>query len=435
VSDTSTTATSRPLTETTAFAVLTSLSFCHLLNDMMQSLLPAIYPILKEAFALDFGQIGLITLTNQLTASLLQPVVGYYTDRRPKPYSLAIGMTFTLSGLILLSLANHYVMLLPAAGLVGIGSAVFHPESSRIARLASGGRHGFAQSLFQVGGNAGSSLGPLLAAFIVVPRGQGSIAWFSLAALLAIGLLWNVGTWYKAHRTATARAGRAASHEPHHGLSRGRVAWAIFILLALIFSKYIYLSSLSSYYTFYLIHKFGVSVQSAQLFLFAFLGAVAAGTIIGGPVGDRFGRKYVIWASILGVLPFTLVLPYANLFWTAILSVIIGIILASAFSAILVYAQELLPGNVGMVSGLFFGFAFGIGGIGAAALGKIADYYGMEFVYHLCAYLPAIGILTAFLPNLETRSSHARETKPGRVGDAGDPGRVNRIGGGEDTRN
>jgi MFS transporter, FSR family, fosmidomycin resistance protein len=430
----STTAASRPsLTETTAFAVLTSLSFCHLLNDMMQSLLPAIYPILKETFALDFGQIGLITLTNQLTASLLQPVVGYYTDRRPKPYSLAIGMTFTLSGLIVLSLANHFLLILPAAGLVGIGSAVFHPESSRIARLASGGRHGFAQSLFQVGGNAGSSLGPLLAAFIVVPRGQSSIAWFSLAALLAIGLLWNVGSWYKAHRSEVASGRRAVSHEAHHGLSRARVAWSIFILLALIFSKYIYLSSLSSYYTFYLIHKFNVSVASAQLHLFAFLGAVAAGTIIGGPVGDRFGRKYVIWASILGVLPFTLVLPYANLLWTGILSVIIGIILASAFSAILVYAQELLPGNVGMVSGLFFGFAFGIGGIGAAALGKIADYRGMEFVYHLCAYLPAIGILTAFLPNLETRNTHAHEAKSGRVGDAGNLGGVDGLGRGEDA--
>jgi FSR family fosmidomycin resistance protein-like MFS transporter len=434
VSDTSTTApSSRSLTETTAFAILTSLSFCHLLNDMMQSLLPAIYPILKEAFALDFGQIGLITLTNQLTASLLQPVVGYYTDRKPKPYSLAIGMAFTLSGLILLSLANHFLLILPAAGLVGIGSAIFHPESSRLARLASGGRHGFAQSLFQVGGNAGSSLGPLLAAFIVVPRGQSSIAWFSLAALLAIGLLWNVGNWYKAHRSEVASGRRAVSHEAHHGLSRARVAWSIFILLALIFSKYIYLSSLSSYYTFYLIHKFNLSVQSAQLHLFAFLGAVAAGTIIGGPVGDRFGRKYVIWASILGVLPFTLVLPYANLLWTGILSVIIGIILASAFSAILVYAQELLPGNVGMVSGLFFGFAFGIGGIGAAALGKVADYYGMEYVYHLCAYLPAIGILTAFLPNLEMRRSHANEAKSGRIGDAGDLGGVNRLGRGEDA--
>jgi MFS transporter, FSR family, fosmidomycin resistance protein len=431
----STTATRSHLTETTAFTVLSALSFCHLLNDMMQSLLPAIYPILKSTFALDFGQIGLITLTNQLTASLLQPVVGYYTDRRPKPYSLAIGMGFTLSGLIMLSVASHFLMLLPAAALVGIGSAVFHPESSRIARLASGGRHGFAQSLFQVGGNAGSSLGPLLAAFIVVPHGQASIAWFSIAALLAIGLLWNVGNWYKSHRTAVASGQRAAGHEVQHNLSRRQVWVAIVILLALIFSKYIYLSSLSVYYTFFLINRFHVSVQSAQIYLFAFLGAIAAGTIIGGPIGDRIGRKYVIWVSILGVLPFTLILPYANLFWTAVLSVIIGVILASAFSAILVYAQELLPGNVGMVSGLFFGFAFGIGGIGAAALGKLADYTSVTFVYHLCAYLPAIGILTAFLPNLDTRRPHARETKPGGSGDADLGGSINSLGRGQDAGN
>jgi FSR family fosmidomycin resistance protein-like MFS transporter len=432
VQDSSATATSRQhLTETTAFAVLSALSFCHLLNDMMQSLLPAIYPILKSAYALDFGQIGLITLTNQLTASLLQPVIGSFTDRRPKPYSLAIGMGFTLSGLILLSIATHFGWLLLSAGLVGIGSAVFHPESSRIARLASGGRHGFAQSLFQVGGNTGSSLGPLLAAFIVLPRGQSSIAWFSLVALLAIGLLWNIGNWYRVH--LSERAQTRAAHEPHHHLSRVRVAWSIFILLALIFSKYIYLASLSVYYTFYLIHKFDVSVKTAQLMLFGFLGAVAAGTIIGGPIGDRLGRKYVIWVSILGVLPFTLILPYANLFWTGVLSVIIGVILASAFSAILVYAQELLPGNVGMVSGLFFGFAFGIGGIGAAALGKLADATSVTFVYHVCAYLPAIGILTAFLPNLETRRSHAGEAKPGRGGDAGHGGCLNSSGGSEDA--
>jgi MFS transporter, FSR family, fosmidomycin resistance protein len=435
VSDTSATASSRSrqhVTETTAFAVLCALSFCHLLNDMMQSLLPAIYPILKSAYALDFGQIGLITLTNQLTASLLQPVIGSYTDRRPKPFSLAIGMGFTLSGLILLSIATQFLWILLAAGLVGIGSSIFHPESSRIARLASGGRHGFAQSLFQVGGNAGSSLGPLLAAFIVLPRGQTSIAWFSLAALLAIGLLWNVGLWYRANVHTNGR-GHAGSHEAHHGLSRARVAWAICILLALIFSKYIYLASLSVYYTFYLISKFHVSVKVAQLMLFGFLGAVAAGTIIGGPVGDRFGRKYVIWVSILGVLPFTLILPYANLFWTGVLSVVIGIILASAFSAIIVYAQELLPGNVGMVAGLFFGFAFGVGGIGAAALGQIADHTSVDFVYRLCSYLPAIGILTAFLPNLETRRSHAGEAKPGRGGDAGHGGGVDRGGRGEDT--
>ncbi len=432
MSETSATASSRPLTETTAFAVLCALSFCHLLNDMMQSLLPAIYPILKSAYALDFGQIGLITLTNQLVASLLQPVVGYYTDRRPKPYSLAIGMGFTLTGLILLSIATHFLWILLAAGFVGVGSSVFHPESSRIARLASGGRHGFAQSLFQVGGNAGSSLGPLLAAFIVLPRGQGSIAWFSLAALVAIGLLWNIGNWYRGN-LSTGVSSRGGSHEVHHHLSRARVGWAIFILLALIFSKYIYLASLSVYYTFYLINKFHVSVKAAQLLLFAFLGAVAAGTIIGGPVGDRLGRKYVIWVSILGVLPFTLMLPYANLFWTGVLTVIIGIILASAFSAILVYAQELLPGNVGMVSGLFFGFAYGIGGVGAAAHGQLADHTSVDFVYRLCSFMPAIGILTAFLPNLETRRSHAGQAKPGRGGDAGRGGGVNRGGRGEDA--
>ncbi len=407
MSDTSTTVRTHAV-ENTALAVLMALSFCHLLNDMMQSLLPSIYPILKQSYSLDFGQIGLITLTNQLVASLLQPVVGYYTDRRPKPYSLAIGMGFTLTGLILLSTASHYPLILLAAAMVGVGSSVFHPESSRIARLASGGRHGFAQSLFQVGGNAGSSLGPLLAAFIVLPHGQGSIAWFSLVALVAMGVLWNVGNWYRAHMVGSAR-GRKVSHEVHHHLSPRQVTWAIIILLLLIFSKYVYLSSISSYFTFYLIQKFHVSVQSAQLYLFAFLGAVAAGTIIGGPVGDRVGRKYVIWVSILGVLPFTLLLPYANLFWTGILAVVIGLILASAFSAILVYAQELLPGNVGMVAGLFFGFAFGIGGIGAAALGQLADYTGITFVYHVCAFLPAIGILTAFLPNLETAASASRK--------------------------
>ncbi len=407
MSDTSTTVRTHAV-ENTAFAVLMALSFCHLLNDMMQSLLPSIYPILKQSYSLDFGQIGLITLTNQLVASLLQPVVGYYTDRRPKPYSLAIGMGFTLTGLVLLSTASHYPMILLAAAMVGVGSSVFHPESSRIARLASGGRHGFAQSLFQVGGNAGSSLGPLLAAFIVLPHGQGSIAWFSLVALVAMGVLWNVGNWYRAHMSDAA-GGRKVTHEVHHHLSPRQVTWAIVILLMLIFSKYVYLSSIASYFTFYLIHKFNMSVQSAQLYLFAFLGAVAAGTIIGGPIGDRFGRKYVIWVSILGVLPFTLMLPYANLFWTGILAVVIGLILASAFSAILVYAQELLPGNVGMVAGLFFGFAFGIGGIGAAALGKLADYTGMTFVYHVCAFLPAIGILTAFLPNLETVASASRK--------------------------
>jgi MFS transporter, FSR family, fosmidomycin resistance protein len=385
--------------ETTVFGILTAISFCHLLNDMMQSLLPAIYPILKDSLHLDFGQIGLVTLTNQVTASLLQPAIGLYTDRHPKPYSLAIGMTFTLTGLLLLSVAHHFLVVLLAAAMVGLGSAVFHPESSRIARLASGGRHGFAQSLFQVGGNAGSSLGPLLAAFVVLPRGQSSISWFSLAAMIAIALLWNVGSWYKQTQSVTVQ--KKAARALHPSVSSRQAGIVLMILLALIFSKYVYLTSLSSYYTFYLIEKFGVSVQSAQVHLFIFLGAVAAGTILGGPIGDRIGRRFVILWSILGVLPFTLALPYANLLWTEILSVIIGVILASAFSAIVVYAQELVPGRVGMIAGLFFGLAFGIGGLGAAVLGQLADHKGIVFVYSVCAFLPLIGILAVFLPNLD----------------------------------
>jgi len=383
--------------------ILAAVSFCHLLNDMMQSLLPAIYPILKSSFRLDFGQLGLITLTNQLTASLLQPVVGHFTDRRPMPYSLPVGMTFTLAGLILLSTAPSFPILLIAAAFVGIGSAVFHPESSRVARLASGGQHGLAQSIFQVGGNVGSSMGPLLAAFVVLPQGQPSIAWFSLAAFLGIVILAKVGTWYKDHMAAKAKA-QAKAPAPHT-LPRKKVGMALAILIALIFSKYFYMVSLTNYYTFYLIHKFGVSVQSAQIHLFVFLGAVAAGTIIGGPVGDRIGRKYVIWMSILGVLPFTLILPYASLFWTGVLVVPIGLILASAFSAIVVYAQELVPGRVGMISGLFFGFAFGMAGIGAAVLGQLADHTNIGFVYQVCSYLPLIGLLTGFLPNLDQRNA------------------------------
>ncbi len=386
----------------TAFAVLTGLSFCHLLNDLLQSLLPAIYPMLKTDYGLDFWHIGMITFTNSVTASLLQPVVGYYTDRRPQPFSLAAGMSVTLVGLLLLAFASRFGVLLVAAGLVGIGSAIFHPESSRIARLASGGRHGFAQSLFQTGGNFGSSLGPLLAAFIVLPRGQQSIAWFSIVALVAIVILYQIGLWYRAAgRPATAapavRSGPAR-------LPRAATQRALALLLVLVFSKYIYLTSLTSYYTFFLIDRFGVSVQAAQLYLFIFLGAVAAGTFIGGPVGDRFGRKYVIWGSIFGVLPFTLILPYVPLFWTAVLSVVIGVILASAFSAILVYAQELVPGRVGLVAGLFFGFAFGIGGLGAALLGRLADATGIEFVYRLCAFLPAIGIVAFWLPDLKRKA-------------------------------
>ena len=391
----------------TAYAVLFAISFCHLLNDTMQALLPALYPVLKSAFDLDFGQIGLITLTFQLTASLLQPAVGFYTDHRPQPYSLVAGMGLSLAGLLVLSIAPSYPLLLLSAALVGMGSAVFHPESSRVARMASGGRHGFAQSLFQVGGNTGSALGPLLAAFIVVPRGQRSVAWFSAAALAGMIILSRVGAWYNAHRSAA----RTRSAIRPHDLPRGKVVGALAILLILVFSKNVYLASISSYYTFYLIEKFGLSVQSAQLHLFVFLGAVAAGTIIGGPVGDRLGRKWVIWASILGVLPFTLALPYVSLFWTGVLSVLIGVILASAFSAILVFAQELVPGRVGMVSGLFFGFAFGTAGIGAALLGDLADRAGIELVYRLCSYLPALGLLTAFLPDIE---SGARRLEPAR---------------------
>jgi MFS transporter, FSR family, fosmidomycin resistance protein len=384
--------------EKTMFRVLAAVSFCHVLNDMMQSLLPSIYPILKTSFHLNFTQIGFITLTFQITASLLQPVIGHYTDRKPMPYSLPIGMVFTLVGLLLLAIAPTFSLLLVAAALIGIGSAVFHPESSRVARMASGGKHGFAQSFFQVGGNTGSAIGPLLAVFIILPHGQIGSAWFSIAALLGIFVLIRVSRWYKAHLTHLQN--RPAKHaEECAGLPRRQVITAIAVLIALIFSKYFYLAGLTSYYTFYLISKFHVSVQSSQLHLFAFLAAVAAGTLIGGPVGDRVGRKSVIWCSILGVLPFTLVLPYANLFWTGVLSIIIGFVIASAFSAILVYAQDLVPGRVGMISGLFFGFAFGMGGIGAAVLGKLADMTSIIFVYKVCAYLPAIGLLTGLLPN------------------------------------
>ena len=381
----------------TAFPILLMLSTCHLLNDMIQSLLPAIYPLLKTNFALDFGQVGLITLTFQITASLLQPLVGIATDRRPMPWSLAVGMGFTLSGLLLLSHADTFPMLLVAAALVGSGSSVFHPESSRVARMASGGQHGLAQSVFQVGGNVGSAIGPLLAAFIVMPRGQASVAWFALAALLAIALLLRIGGWYRVQAPA-----HRATHAVRKALvPRRTLVLTMLVLGALIFSKYFYLASLSSYYTFYLMHKFGLPAQSAQLHLFVFLGAVAAGTLAGGPIGDRIGRRYVIWGSILGVLPFTLLLPHANLAWTTLLTVIIGLVLASAFSAIIVYAQELVPGRTGVVAGLFFGFAFGMGGVGAAVLGQLADHIGIEAVYGICAWLPAIGLLAWFLPAVE----------------------------------
>jgi MFS transporter, FSR family, fosmidomycin resistance protein len=385
-------------THGTALGILAAISVCHGLNDLMQSVLPAVYPILKEAYRLDFGQIGLITFANQATASLLQPVVGSFTDKRPKPYSLPTGMAFTLVGLLLLSFAPTYGVILLAVAMVGIGSSVFHPESSRVARLASGGRHGFAQSLFQVGGNIGSSTGPLLAAYIVQPYGQHSIAWFGAAALSAMIILTRVSGWYR-HRLLELVRSKGATVRA--ALPSGRVRLALLVLVLLVFSKNVYLASLTSFYTFYLINKFHLTVQSAQLHLFMLLGAVAAGTFIGGPVGDRIGRKYVIWVSILGALPFTLLLPYANLLWTEILTVIIGLILASAFSAIVVFAQELVPGRVGTVSGVFFGFAFGAGGLGAAMLGQLADATSIDTVFTVCSFLPAIGLLTWFLPNIE----------------------------------
>jgi FSR family fosmidomycin resistance protein-like MFS transporter len=393
-----------PVTSQNAvLTILFSISFCHLLNDTIQSLIPAIYPILKTSFHLTFSQVGLITLTFQLTASLLQPFVGLYTDHRPKPYSLAIGMGLSLIGLFMFSVAANFPMILLSAAMVGMGSSVFHPEASRVARMASGGRHGFAQSLFQVGGNAGTSFGPLLASLVIVPHGQSSISWFTVLAFLGIGVLFNVGNWYRQHLIQIAARPPRPHHLDHVKLSPVKVGFSLAVLVALVFSKYFYLASMTSYYTFYLIHKFQLSVQNAEVFLFIFLFAVAAGTIIGGPIGDRIGRKYVIWVSILGVAPFTLLLPYANLYWTAALSVIIGVILASAFSAILVYAQELVPGKVGMISGLFFGFAFGMGGIGSALLGKLADQTSITYVYQVCSYLPLIGLLTGFLPNLERK--------------------------------
>ena len=393
---TDTTAGPSKIVQNTAFAVLLAVGFCHLLNDMMQSLLLAIYPTLKAQFHLNFAQIGLVTLAFQCTASLLQPVVGYLSDLKPMPYSLAAGMVFTLAGLLILASAGSYPMLLIAAVLIGLGSAVFHPESSRVARMASGGRYGLAQSVFQVGGNSGQALGPLTAALLVATYGQRSIIWYAGLALLGIVILFNIGNWYKHHGIARIKSHQAVKHS---GLPKSKITLALAVLLALVFSKFFYLASISSYYTFYLIHTFGVSVQNAQVHLFFFLGAVAVGTLVGGPFGDRIGRKYVIWFSILGMLPFTLMLPYANLFWTGILSVIIGMIVASAFPAIVVYAQELLPGRVGMVSGLFFGFSFGMAGIGAAVLGALADATSITFVYKVCSFLPVIGLLTVFLPN------------------------------------
>ena len=379
----------------TTYPVIAAISFSHLLNDMMQSVLLAIYPMLKLGLNLSFAQIGLITLAYQLTASLLQPLIGLYTDRRPMPYSLPVGMGFTLLGLLSLSQAGSFGAVLVSAMLIGMGSSVFHPESSRVARMAAGSQPGLAQSLFQIGGNFGSAIGPLLAALIIVPQGQGSAAWFSLFALVGIIVLSFVGRWSSHHLTNFRK--RMKAHAGN-GLSRRQIGWSLAILGLLMFSKFFYMTSLSSYYTFYLMEKFGLPLGSAQIYLFVFLFAVAAGTVLGGPVGDRVGRKRVIWISILGVAPFTLLLPHVGLFWTAVLSVVIGLILASAFSAILVYAQELVPGKVGTISGLFFGFAFGMGGIGAALLGQLADATSIETVYQVCAYLPLIGLLTAFLP-------------------------------------
>jgi FSR family fosmidomycin resistance protein-like MFS transporter len=384
-----------------AYVVLVGISFSHFLNDTMQSLISSVYPILKDSYALDFAQIGMITLAFQFTASLLQPVVGHFTDKKAQPFSLSIGMAFTFFGLLLLSIAHTYPVILIAAALVGLGSAVFHPESARIARLASGGRYGFAQSVFQLGGSFGTSMGPVLAALIVVPFGQPSIAWFSTIAFLAIVILWRIGVWYRPQIVAKKSA--VIDRHPDHPDSR-RVKIALLVLVALLFSKQLYVSSLSSYYIFYLIDRFGVSAQAAQFYLFVFLAANAAGAFFGGPLGDRFGRKYVIWFSILGALPFTLALPYAGLMMSAVLTVFIGLILSSATPSIIVFAQELMPHRFGMISGVFFGVAFGIGGLGAAVLGKLADHTGIAFVYHLCAFLPALGLLAVFLPNLKTNS-------------------------------
>ena len=389
--------------QTTVLPILAALSFSHMLNDMIQSLLPAIYPLLQDNYSLSFTQIGIITLTYQLTASLLQPLVGIITDKRPQPYSLPFGMGCTLLGLLTIAYAHSFEVVLIGAAMVGTGSSVFHPESSRMARTAAGGRHGFAQSFFQIGGNAGTAIGPLLAAFIILPHGQESIAWFSLVALLAIVVLSRIGRWYKTHHLDHAR--KTAKTPPALPFSKHIVIRSLGVLMLLVFSKYVYMTSITSYYIFYLIHKFALDAQSAQLHLFIFLGAIAVGTFAGGPIGDKIGRKYVIWFSILGVLPFTLMLPYANLFWTQVLSGIIGVIMASAFSAIVVYAQELVPGRTGMVSGLFFGFAFGVAGIGAAVLGILADQYGIDAVYHLVSYMPVLGILTVLLPN--TRKQNA----------------------------
>jgi FSR family fosmidomycin resistance protein-like MFS transporter len=391
----------KALAQTTVYSILFTISFTHLLNDMLQSVIPAIYPLMKDNFHLSFTEIGLITFTFQLTASLLQPFVGHFTDKTPRPYSLAIGMGFSLAGLVSLAFASSFIAILVSVSLIGMGSSVFHPESSRVAHLASGGKKGLAQSIFQLGGNAGSAIGPLLAALIIAPYGQFNIIWFALIAIVGIIVLVRVGTWYKGHLELKNKNKTVAAPSPHKPLSRTRVIVSLGILLVLIFSKYFYMASMSSYLTFYLIDKFHVTVQQSQIYLFIFLASVAAGTLLGGILGDRFGRKYIIWVSILGAAPFTLLLPYASLFWCGVLSVIIGVIIASAFSAILVYATELVPGKVGMIAGLFFGFAFGMGGLGSAVLGKLADITSVEYVFKVCAFLPLIGIVTGFLPDIE----------------------------------
>jgi MFS transporter, FSR family, fosmidomycin resistance protein len=389
----------------TVYPILLMISFSHMLNDTIQSLIPSIYPMVKTNYHLNFSQVGLITLTFQMAASLLQPLVGLYTDHRPKPFSLVISMAFTVIGLICMSQASHFYFLLFSVALIGIGSSIFHPEASKVAYLASGGKRGLAQSIFQVGGNAGSSLGPLLAALIIVPMGQSSLGWFSLLAVVAMGVLFFVGRWYQSNLHSIKQKNKHI-HSDHIRLSGTKITISIIILILLIFSKYFYIASMVTYLTFYMIEKFHVSVQQAQIYLFIFLFSVAAGTLLGGPLGDRFGRKYVIWFSILGAAPFTLLLPHVGIFWTAVLSVVIGIIIASAFSAILVYAQELLPGKVGLISGLFFGLAFGFGGLGSAALGVLADHKGIIFVYQTCSFLPLIGILTGFLPNIGVRNNN-----------------------------
>ncbi|WP_166925444.1 MFS transporter [Flavobacterium poyangense] len=392
---------SSALAQKTVYSVLFSIAFAHLLNDLMQSVIPSTYPILKENFNLSFTQIGLITFVFQLTASLLQPFVGFYTDKKPKPYSLVAAMLFTISGLGLLSVSSSFWMILISVALVGIGSSIFHPEASRVAFLGSGGKRGLAQSIFQLGGNAGSAVGPLLVALIVAPYGQSYVIWFVIAGVLGIMILSRIALWYENHMSL--RAAKKSGLEEAVPLSNKKITISIIVLLLLIFSKFFYMASMSSYFTFYLMSKFSLDIQESQYYLFIFLASVAAGTLIGGPLGDHFGRKYIIWFSILGAAPFTLLLPYANLFWTGVLAVIIGIVIASAFSAILVYAQELKPGKVGMISGLFFGFAFGMGGLGSAVLGYIADKTSIEYVYTVSSYLPLIGVLAYFLPNIQTK--------------------------------